>query len=81
MLYPKAWEFSDGTDGARTHDLSRVRRTLIPAELRFQNLYSDYITFFQNGKRKFEFFQKYFILLSIISSNPVTFLSHPHMNK
>ena len=24
-----------GTDGARTHDLSRVRRTLIPAELRF----------------------------------------------
>ena len=26
-----------GTDGARTRDLSRVRRTLIPAELRFHD--------------------------------------------
>ena len=26
-----------GTDGVRTHDLSRVRRTLIPAELPFRN--------------------------------------------
>ena len=29
-----------GTDGARTRDLSRVRRTLIPAELRFHTLHS-----------------------------------------
>ena len=28
-------ERDSGTDGARTRDLSRVRRTLIPAELRF----------------------------------------------
>ena len=28
-------EGDSGTDGARTRDLSRVRRTLIPAELRF----------------------------------------------
>ena len=27
--------FTSGTDGVRTHDLSRVRRTLIPAELPF----------------------------------------------
>ena len=27
--------FLRGTDGARTHDLPHVKRTLIPAELRF----------------------------------------------
>lgn len=27
----------NGSNGARTHDLSRVRRTLIPAELCFHN--------------------------------------------
>ena len=27
--------FKSGTDGARTHDLPHVKRTLIPAELRF----------------------------------------------
>ena len=27
-----------GTDGARTHDLPHVKRTLIPAELRFHPL-------------------------------------------
>ena len=30
--------FLRGTDGVRTHDLSRVRRTLIPAELPFHDL-------------------------------------------
>ena len=30
-------ERDSGTDGARTRDLSRVRRTLIPAELRFHD--------------------------------------------
>ena len=30
-------EKDSGTDGARTRDLSRVRRTLIPAELRFHD--------------------------------------------
>ena len=38
--YKKACEltshaFLSGTDGARTHDLPHVKRTLIPAELRF----------------------------------------------
>ena len=28
-----------GTDGARTHDLPHVKRTLIPAELRFHILF------------------------------------------
>lgn len=27
----------NGSNGARTHDLSRVRRTLIPAELYFRS--------------------------------------------
>ena len=28
-----------GTDGARTHDLPHVKRTLIPAELRFHIMF------------------------------------------
>ena len=32
--------FSSGTDGARTHDLPHVKRTLIPAELRFHIMFS-----------------------------------------
>ena len=31
--------FFSGTDGARTHDLPHVKRTLIPAELRFHILF------------------------------------------
>ncbi len=31
--------FLRGTDGARTHDLPHVKRTLIPAELRFHILF------------------------------------------
>ena len=34
-IYCLSSEKDSGTDGARTRDLSRVRRTLIPAELRF----------------------------------------------
>ncbi len=34
--YRKYGTFKDGSNGARTHDLSRVRRTLIPAELCFR---------------------------------------------
>ena len=37
----------NGSNGARTHDLSRVRRTLIPAELCFHKSY------FSTFKRKF----------------------------
>ena len=34
----------NGSNGARTHDLSRVRRTLIPAELCFHtNYYSPFL--------------------------------------
>ena len=32
--------FKSGTDGARTHDLPHVKRTLIPAELRFHIMFS-----------------------------------------
>ena len=31
-----------GTDGARTHDLPHVKRTLIPAELRFRMICTPY---------------------------------------
>ena len=31
VLFGIYTEFINGTDGVRTHDLSRVRRTLIPA--------------------------------------------------
>ncbi len=34
---PRSRGFLHGSNGARTHDLSRVRRTLIPAELYFLN--------------------------------------------
>lgn len=39
----------NGSNGARTHDLSRVRRTLIPAELCFHMKY--YSTLFSKCKR------------------------------
>ena len=41
----------NGSNGARTHDLSRVRRTLIPAELCFHKHY--YTTIFGKINRKF----------------------------
>ena len=42
----------NGSNGARTHDLSRVRRTLIPAELCFHASY--YSTSVEKYKMKFE---------------------------
>ena len=46
----------NGSNGARTHDLSRVRRTLIPAELCFHVLYYNICR--KKIKRRLRFFQK-----------------------
>ena len=45
----------NGSNGARTHDLSRVRRTLIPAELCFHAIY--YSICRKKIKRRLVFFQ------------------------
>ena len=36
LRWERVQNAKNGSNGARTHDLSRVRRTLIPAELCFQ---------------------------------------------
>ncbi len=52
--------YKNGSNGARTHDLSRVRRTLIPAELCF------HVFYYSTTKQKCNRF---------ISENPFPFLS------
>lgn len=43
----------NGSNGARTHDLSRVRRTLIPAELCFHKIYYSTLIRKVNFENKF----------------------------
>ena len=50
-------DIKNGSNGARTHDLSRVRRTLIPAELCFHS--NNYSIIWQKCKEFLEKAKKY----------------------